>query len=101
MQIHRVIHARYLRKAADDPLLGQAIELPEPLVIARENEWEVEELLAVRSRYGKLVYRVKWEGADEDPEEYPAGNFKYYLYKVKDFYLANPTHLRPPTKLLE
>ena len=59
MQIHRVIHARYLRKAADDPLLGQAIELPEPLVIARENEWEVEELLAVRSRYGKLVYRVK------------------------------------------
>ena len=59
MQIHRVIYARYLRKATDDPLPGQAIEPPEPLVIASENEWEVEELLAVRSRYGKLVYRVK------------------------------------------
>ena len=59
MQIHLVIHARYLRKAADDPLPGQVVEPPEPLEIAGEQEWEVEELLAVRLKRGKLFYRVK------------------------------------------
>jgi len=86
MQIHPVIHARYLRKAADDPLPGQVVEPPEPLEIAGEQEWEVEELLAVRLKRGKLFYRVKWEGADEDPEEYPAGNFKYCPYRLRDFH---------------
>ena len=47
------------------------------------------------------MYRVKQEGVDEDLEEYLVDNFKYYLYKVKDFYLANLTRLGPPTKLLE
>ena len=99
MNIHPVIHARYLRKAANDPLPGQVVEPPEPLIIDGENEWEVERLLAVRLHYGKLLYKVKWEGADEDPEEYPAGNFKYSPHKLRDFHLANPTRPGPPEKL--
>jgi len=77
------------------------VEPPEPLEIAGEQEWEVEELLAVRLKRGKFFYRVKWEGADEDPEEYPAGNFKYCPHKVRDFHLANPTRPGPPAQLLE
>ena len=47
-------------------------------------------MLAVQKRYGKLVYRVKWLGADEDLEEYPARNFKYSPHLLRDFYLAYP-----------
>ena len=47
------------------------------------------------------MFRIKWEGADEDLEEYLAGNFKYCPHKVRDFYLANPTRPGPPAKLLE
>ncbi len=99
MKIHPVIHARFLRKDPDDPLPGQINPPPTPLVVDGEKEWEVESLLAVRKRYGKLVYRVKWLGADEDPEEYPAGNFKYSPHLLRDFHLAHPDLPGPPENL--
>ncbi len=50
----------------------------------------MESLLAVRKRYGKLVYRVKWLRVDEDLEEYPTRNFKYSPHLLRDFHLAYP-----------
>jgi hypothetical protein len=38
---------------------------------------------------GKLVYRAKWTGVDEDPEFYLVLDFKYSLYLLKCFHLAN------------
>ena len=58
-------------------------------------------MLAVRLKRGKLFYRVKWEGADEDPEEYPAGNFKYCPHRLRDFHWAHPALPGPPAKLWE
>ena len=48
---------------------------------------------------GKLVYKAKWTGVDEDPEFYPASDFKYSSHLIRDFYLANPTLLGPPVNL--
>jgi hypothetical protein len=38
---------------------------------------------------------------DEDPEWYPASNFKYSPYKLWDFYLEHPDLLGPPRRLNE
>ena len=38
---------------------------------------------------GKLAYKAKWTGVDEDLEFYPASDFKYSLHLIKRFYLAN------------
>ena len=63
-----------------DPLPGQKPEAPLPIKITSELEWEVEEILAVKKTGKKLSYRAKWLNFDEDPEWYPASDFKYALH---------------------
>jgi hypothetical protein len=98
---HPVVHARFLRKDPGDPLPGQVNPPPEPISVTGEQEWDVEKLLAVRRKYGKLEYKVDWVGADEDPTYYPASNFKYSPHKIRDFHLEHPELPGPPRKLGE
>ena len=42
-----------------------------------------------------MSYWAKWVSYDKDPEWYPASDFKYALYKLRDFYLQNPDRLGP------
>ena len=53
--------------------------LPPPVVIAKDEEWEVEEVLASKQTRNKLLYRVNWLGYDEDLTWYPASDLKYAL----------------------
>jgi hypothetical protein len=55
--------------------------------------------LAVKQLYGKLLYRADWVGYDEDLEWYPASDFKYSPYKLRDFHKAYPDLLGPPRLL--
>ena len=48
---------------------------------------------------GKLVYKVKWTNVDKDPEFYLTSDFKYSLYLLKSFHLANPILPGLPTNL--
>ena len=72
---------------------------PPPIQIAEDEEWEVEEILAVKKVRKVLKYRASWVGHDEDLEWYPASNFKYSLYKLRDFHLAHLDLPRPPHEL--
>jgi transposase InsO family protein len=99
LRIHPVFAPQLLRKAAMDPLPGQ-LPVPEPPIqVTEDEEWEVEEILAVRVRNRRLQYRAKWVGYDIDPEWYPASNFKYSPHKLRDFHLHNPTLRGPPANL--
>ena len=58
-----------LRKSAGDPLLGQINKPEDPVKIVGDIKYKVKEILAVRKRWKRLEYRVKWKGyKDEDLE---------------------------------
>ena len=59
MKIHNVFYPNLLRKASTDPLIGQVNEPAPPVIIDNKEEWEVKNILNVRSHQGKIQYRVK------------------------------------------
>jgi transposase InsO family protein len=102
MRIHDVFSPDRLRRAANDPLPGQANEQPAPIQITSDEEWEIQDILAVKQVRGKLLYRASWVGYDEDLEWYPASNFKYSPHKLRDFHAANQDKNLPgPPRLLD
>ena len=99
MKIHPVFPAGILRRAAENPLPGQVNEPEPPIHVTEDAEWEVQEIIAVKKTGRKLFYRAKWTGHDDDPEFYPASDFKYSPHKLRDFHLANPAQPGPPRAL--
>ena len=66
MWIHNIFSSDKLQLSANDPLPGQIVEPPEPIVIGDNQEWEVEKILNSWLYRKKLQYQVKWAGFDDD-----------------------------------
>jgi hypothetical protein len=101
MGIHKVFHASLLRKAPDNPLPGQIVTPLPPVNVTGDDEWELLRIRSVRQRWKSLQYRADWLGHDEDPQYYPASNFKYSPHLLREFHLANPQRPGPPARLLD
>ncbi|CRL31343.1 RNA-directed DNA polymerase (reverse transcriptase) [Penicillium camemberti] len=100
IKVHPVFNPSKLRKAtAMEPLRGQHVDPPPPVVISEEDEWEVDKILDSRLHYRKLQYRVQWLGHDLDLQWYPAGNFKHAPQKIQDFHDQYPVKPGPPARL--
>jgi len=64
MTHHRTFPVSLLNPAPSDPLPGQIIPPPLPVVVDGEEEWFVDEILDSRWSRGNLQYLVKWTGHD-------------------------------------
>ena len=56
IKIHNVFSPDRLHKAATDPLPGQINELPLPIEITTDQEFKVQEVLALKLIHNKLLY---------------------------------------------
>jgi hypothetical protein len=57
--------------------------------ITANNKYKVQKIIVIKLTKKKLTYRAKWTSTDKDSEFYLVLNFKYSLYLLKRFYLAN------------
>lgn len=100
-KIHDVFAPEVLSKDPQDPLPGQDSEHSPPLIVAGEEEWEVQEILASKLYRKSLKYQVRWVGHDPDPTWYDATDLMGSPHRLRDFHIQYPRKPGPPRKLPE
>jgi hypothetical protein len=93
MNHHRTFPVSLLNPAQSDPLPGQILPPPLPVVVDGEEEWFVDEILDSRVRRGRLQYLVKWKG-DYTPTWEPE-EFLEDVTAVDEFHQQYPDKPRP------
>lgn len=58
-KVHLVIHVSLLELTADDPYTGQIPTPPRSMVVDREEEYEVKEMMISCTRWRRLEYLAK------------------------------------------
>jgi hypothetical protein len=65
IKVHPVFHPEKLRLASSSELLeGQALTPQPPVQVNGQDEWDIEQIIAVRLQWQKLSYCAKWVGHD-------------------------------------
>jgi Chromo (CHRromatin Organisation MOdifier) domain len=92
-KIHDTFHAALLHPHKTMELYGETFTEPPPDLIAGQEEWEVEDILASRhqGRWKKLQYLVRWKGFSKAHNSWePPENLENTHEAIRDFYHTNP-----------
>jgi transposase InsO family protein len=90
MAIHPVFHANRLSLAAQDPLPGQIIPPPPPVLVDGEIEYEVERVVDSRVYRRRLEYRVRWTGYGEEEDTWEPASELDMPAALEDFHRLHP-----------
>jgi len=97
-QLHPVFNIVKLSTALEDPILGRKPQaLPPPIIVDREEEWEVEEILNSRWHRRRFQFLVKWKGFSREHNSWEvASNVKAPDLVIEYYwkYPATPRHIR-------
>jgi len=90
-QLHPVFNIVKLTLAPDDPITGQKTEdHPLPIVIDREAEWEVEEILDSRWHRRRFQYLIKWKGYSREHNSWKSASEVSTLALIAEFHCKHP-----------
>jgi len=64
MKVHPVFHIQLLERFRPDVIPGRTQKPPPPLIVAGQEEWEVEAILDSKLVRNKLRYFIHWKGYD-------------------------------------
>jgi hypothetical protein len=93
MNVHPVFHVSSLEPIRGDPMPGQRLPPPEPIIIDREPEYEVEDIVDSRIFCRRLQYLIKWRGWDDLTWEQATKVNK--LKAIDDFHAQQPNKPGP------
>ena len=90
-QLHPVFNVVKLTLALDDPITGCKMEdHPLPIVIDREAEWEVEEILDSRWHCRRFQYLIKWKGYGHEHNSWEFASEVFVPELTAEFYHKHP-----------
>ena len=90
-QLHPVFNIVKLTLALDDPIPGQKMEdHPLSIVIDREAEWEVEEILDSRWHRRRFQYLIKWKGYSREHNSWESASEVSTPVLIVEFYRKHP-----------
>ena len=90
-QLHSVFNVVKLTLALDDPIMGHKTEdHPLPIVIDREVEWEVEEILDSRWHRRRFQYLIKWKGYGREHNSWESASKVFAPELTTEFHRKHP-----------
>jgi len=90
-QLHPVFNVIKLSTTPEDPILGRKPQAPlPPIVIDREEEWEVEEILNSRWHQRWFQFLVKWKGFSKEHNSWEVASDVKALDLIAEYYRKHP-----------
>jgi len=97
-QLHPVFNVIKLSAAPEDLILGRKLQTsPLPIVVDREEEWEVEEILNSHWHRRRFQFLVKWKGFSREHNFWEIASDVKAPDLVTEYYRkhpATPRHIR-------
>jgi len=85
IRIHLVVNVSQVQRYKSQ-VEGQKKEIPQPVIIEREEEWEVEEIMNKRKVRGRDKYLVWWKGCTVEEDTWESReNLKNTMGLVEEF----------------
>jgi len=86
-QLHPVFKVVKLSAALEDPILGKKLQAPPPpIVVDREEEWEVKEILNSCWYQRRFQFLVKWKGFSREHNSWEVASNVKALDLVAEYY---------------